>query len=216
MLSMIILAAGKSSRMRGKNKLLSEIDGKPMIRRVVEAALNSKVDEVLVVLGWKAERVRKVLGDLPCRFVLNKEYEKGQSSSVRAALSAVGDPTQAILVLPGDVALIDQRSINLVIEAYNNHGSPIVVASHKGIHGHPILLSRETFEDIARIDEATYGLKSVVQKHQNEIQVVEVGTEDILLDVDTPEDLQRIRKPRGKHGSRGRSSARGAVQRRRT
>jgi len=216
MLSLIVLAAGKSTRMRGKNKLLTEIGGKTMIRKVVEAALKSKVDEVVVVLGWEAGLIRQVLSDLPCRFVLNKEYEKGQSSSVKAGLGETGNTTEAILVLPGDVALIDQRLINSVVEAYENRKSPIVVASHKGRHGHPILLARETFGDIEKIDEATFGLKSVVQKHEKEIQLVEVGSESTLLDIDTPEDLERIRETGTKLGSRGRSSARAAVRRKRT
>ena len=194
MLSLIVLAAGKSTRMRGKNKLLTQIEGKPMIRRVVEAALNSKVDEVLIVLGWEAGRVRQVLSDLPCRFVMNKDFEKGQSSSVKAGLREVSDTTQAILVLPGDIAMIDQRSINMVVDAYNNHKNPLVVASHKGRHGHPILLGRQLFDDIGKVDEATYGLKAVVNKHENEMQVVETGSDSTLFDVDTPEDLKRARK----------------------
>ncbi len=65
MLSLIILAAGKSTRMAGMNKLLTKIDGKPMIRGVVETALSSKADQVIVVLGWEAEKIREALADLP-------------------------------------------------------------------------------------------------------------------------------------------------------
>lgn len=61
--------------MHGKNKLLTKIQGTPMIRRVVQATLESKVDEVIVVLGAEADKVRKILTDLPCRLVVNKNYE---------------------------------------------------------------------------------------------------------------------------------------------
>lgn len=194
MISLIILAAGKSSRMRGRNKLLARIDGKAMIRRVVENALNSKVDEVIVVLGWEAGRIRDQLRDLPCRFIVNRDYEKGQSSSVKAGFEEVGSRTQAVLVLPGDVAMIDTRSINIVIEAYNHEKKPIVVAAHNGRLGHPILFGRELFGEIAQIDEASFGLKSVVKNHEQAMGLVETGSENALRDVDTSEDLEQLRQ----------------------
>lgn len=196
MLSLIVLAAGMSTRMRGRNKLLVKIDRKPMIRRVVESALSSKVDEVIVVLGWEAKRIREALADLPCRFVVNKDYRKGQSSSVKAGLREIATGTQAILVLPGDVAMIDPRSINTIIEAYSKRMKPIVVASYSGRPGHPILLSNELFKEIEQIDETTFGLKSVVNRHQNQVQMVETSSQNVLLDVDTPQDLKQLRNGR--------------------
>lgn len=192
MLSLIVLAAGKSTRMRGRNKLLIKIDGKPIIRRVVEAALNSKVDEVIVVLGWEADRLRELLTDLPCRLILNKNYGRGQSSSLKAGLREVAEATRAILVLPGDVALIDSRSINLVVEEYNRAKASIVVAAHEGRLGHPILLDKKLFPEIEQIDEETFGLKFVVKKHQNEMRLIEAGSANVLRDVDAPEDLEQL------------------------
>ncbi len=192
MLSLIVLAAGKSARMRGINKLLVNIRGKPIIRRVVEAALQSKVDEVVVVLGWEADKIRNALAELPCRLVLNKNYEKGQSGSVKAGLGEVGEATRAILVLPGDVATIDPRSINLVIDEYAHGTHPIIVAAHKGRPGHPILLDKQLFKEIELIDEQTFGLKAVIKKHEGATRLVETGSPKVLRDVDTPEDLKDL------------------------
>jgi molybdenum cofactor cytidylyltransferase len=193
MLSLIVLAAGKSTRMRGRNKLLVRIHKKAIIRRVVETALSAYVDEVIVVLGWEANKVRNELRDLPCRFVMNEDYAKGQSGSVKAGLAEIEAGTEAVLILPGDVAMIDTHSINKVIEAYNKRNSPIVVASHAGRHGHPILLSEKLFNEIELIDEATFGLKSVVDRHESEVQTVETGSENVLLDIDTPQDLKHLK-----------------------
>jgi len=192
MLSLIVLAAGKSTRMRGRNKLLVKIEGQPMIRGVVEAGLRSKADEVIVVLGWEAEKVRKALEDLPCRFVLNKDYEKGQSSSVKAGLKEVGETTQAILILPGDVAKIDAGSINMVIDEYARRKGSIIVAGHKGRPGHPILIDRQLFNEVEQIDEQSFGLKSVVKKHEGAVQFVEAGSSNVLRDVDTSKDLKEL------------------------
>ena len=192
MITLIVLAAGKSTRMEGHNKLLAEVQGKPMIRRVVEAALGSKVDETIVVLGWEENRVREALADLPCRLIVNREFEKGQSSSLKAGLDEVHPETTAVLVLPGDIAKIDSRSIDKVVNSYILDGGTILVAAHKGRYGHPILIDRTLFKDIVQITEETHGLKSVIKMHENEIRLVEVDTDIVLRDVDTPEDLHRL------------------------
>jgi molybdenum cofactor cytidylyltransferase len=192
MLSLIVLAAGKSTRMRGRNKLLVKVESRPIIRRVIEAGLKSKADEVIVVLGWEADKIQKALDDLPCRFVVNKDYEKGQSSSVKAGLREVGGATQAILILPGDVAMIDPSSINLVINEYARRKNPIIVAAHKSRPGHPILLDRQLFKEIEQIDEQSFGLKAVVKKYEGTVRFVEAGSPNVLRDVDTPEDLKNL------------------------
>jgi molybdenum cofactor cytidylyltransferase len=189
--------------MHGKNKLLEHIDGTPMIRRVVQAALKSKVDEVVVVLGWEADKIRETLADLPCSFVLNKEFETGQSSSVKAGIRAVSETTRALLVLPGDVARVDSRSISMVADAYCKTGSAIVVAGHDGEHGHPILFDRSLFHEIEQINEKTFGLKSVVKQHETEVRFVEVDTRNVLRDVDTPQDLKELRSSNTQDSTRG-------------
>jgi molybdenum cofactor cytidylyltransferase len=192
MLSLIILAAGKSTRMLGRNKLLEKFQGKPIIRRVVEVALKSKIDEIVVVLGWEANLIREALTDLPCRLVVNQEFEQGQSSSLKVGLKEVSQISRAVLVLPGDMALIDSRTIDKVVDAYNAEGGTLVIAAHKGKQGHPILLDRRLFPEIERIREENHGLKAVVRKHEPEIRLVETGTANVLKDVDTPFDLREI------------------------
>jgi len=192
MISLIVLAAGKSTRMRGKNKLLTKIKGTPMIRRVVQAALKSRVDEVLVVLGWQAAKVRGVLADLPCRLAVNKDYEKGQSSSVKVGLGEISPMTRAVLILPGDIATIDAPAINMVLDSYLLGHHLIVVAGHKGRPGHPILFGSQLFREIELIDEKTFGLKAIVVRHEGDVRLVETGSSKVLKDVDTPEDLRRL------------------------
>jgi molybdenum cofactor cytidylyltransferase len=192
MLSMIVLAAGKSTRMHGSNKLLAEIEGTPMIRRVVQAALQSKTDEVIVVLGWEEERIRAALAELPCRTVVNRKYEEGQSSSVKVGLAEVSPLTRAVLILPGDVAMVSALFINMVIERFDLGGCMIVVAAHGGRPGHPILFDKQLFPEIERINEETFGLKAVVKNHEQEVCLIETGSLDVLKDVDTPEDLTQL------------------------
>jgi len=192
MISLIILAAGKSTRMEGQNKLLAIIQGKPIIRHVVEAALNSKVNETIVVLGWEETKVREVLADLHCRLIVNREFENGQSSSLKAGLKEIDQETRAVLILPGDMAKIDSLSINKVVDSYILNGGTIIVAAHNGKHGHPILLDRKLFGDMAQVTEETYGLKSIVKNHEDKVRLVEVDTDNVLRDVDTSDDLKHL------------------------
>jgi molybdenum cofactor cytidylyltransferase len=192
MISMVVLAAGKSTRMRGTNKLLASIEGVPMIRRVVQTALASKVDEVIVVLGWEEEKIRSALTGLHCKIAVNKRFEEGQSSSVRVGFAEVNPSSRAVLILPGDIAKIDASSINMVIDKYDEGRYVIVIAGHGGRSGHPILFDRRLFPEIAHISEETFGLKAVVKNHQNEICLVETGSRNVLKDVDTMEDLHKI------------------------
>jgi molybdenum cofactor cytidylyltransferase len=187
-ISIIVLAAGKSTRF-GANKLLSDVEGVPMIRRVVAEAVASAADETVVVLGFEAERVKAELLGTGCRFVLNEGFEVGQSSSVKRGIGAVSEYAEAALILPGDVAFISSRIIDKVIEEYMNSGAPIVVASHGRRSGHPILFQRSVFPDVMDINEKGKGLKEVTTKYSSRIKRVEVGSNVILQDVDTQKDL---------------------------
>ena len=178
--------------MLGRNKLLADVEGVPMIRRVTQAALASKVDEVIVVLGWEEEKLRSAIAGLECKIVVNRNFEEGQSSSVRVGLSEVSASARAVLILPGDVAKIEAEQINMVIEKYNQSRFAIVIGAHKGLSGHPIILDRQLFPEIARINEKTFGLKAVVKNHQNLVCLVETGSPNVLRDVDTAEDLKEL------------------------
>ena len=163
-----------------------------MIRGVTQAALKSNVDEVIVVLGFEAEKVKETIVDLSCRIVTNKDYEKGQSSSLITGMRVINKSTRAILVLPGDLARIETSSINLVVQSYMKEGGHIISAAYNGRLGHPILLSRELFDEIMLITEESSGLKTVVTNHRNEMRLVETNTENVLTDVDSPDDLRKL------------------------
>lgn len=191
--SLIVLAAGKSTRF-GSNKLLFKLDGETLIERVVRTGLESKANEVVVVLGYKADRVREALRGLSCRIVLNSDFETGQSSSVVTGVKSVKDHADAALILPGDVALVRVEYINRVIDEYNSTASAIVVASYQGKMGHPILIGAELFDEVLAISEETFGLKALIKKYRSLIKLGEVVSNEILFDVDTQDDLKRIVK----------------------
>ncbi|MCR6691850.1 MAG: nucleotidyltransferase family protein [archaeon YNP-LCB-003-016] len=193
MITAIILAAGASKRF-GRNKLLETINGKPMIKWTVEAALNSMANEVVVVLGFEAEKVAEAIKDLPCKKVINENYEEGMSSSVKCGLRNAMDKSMAILIIPGDCPLIRSEDINKVIKRYLETRKPIVIATHKGRRGHPIMISRELFEEVMGISEEGMGLKEVIKRHEMEIAYAETENAGVIRDIDNPEDLKEALK----------------------
>ncbi len=190
MISLIVLAAGKSTRMK-ENKLLLKLNGDTLIEHVVKVAKGSNADEVVVVLGYEAMKIKEQLAKIGCKLAINENYMKGQSESVKVGLSAISSNAEAVMILPADVALIEPESINRVVEEYMRSKNRIVIASHQQQSGHPILLDRTLFPEVSRIDEDTQGLKAVINRHRAEINYVEVDTENVLTDIDTREEFDK-------------------------
>ncbi|MCF8884682.1 MAG: nucleotidyltransferase family protein [Aigarchaeota archaeon] len=192
-IALILLAAGKSTRFPG-NKLLANVCGMSLIERILRTTLRSSVDVIVVVLGHEAEKLREIIEkikDNRVKIVYNLDYELGQSSSVKKGLKEVAEFVDAVMILPADVSFIKPEDIDSLIETFKITKKDIVVASHKGKHGHPILFSKKLFKDIMMITEEKRGLKEVVEKNLEEIVEVELSPYTVI-DIDTPEDLEKV------------------------
>lgn len=190
MITAIILAAGHSKRF-GRNKLLEPINGKPMIRWTVETALKSIVEKVIVVLGFEAEKINEVIKDLSCETIINREYELGMSTSVKCGVKKVMDESEAVLIIPGDCPFINEKTLNKVIEKYRETKAPIIIATCNGRRGHPILISKGIYHEVMNISEEKMGLKEIIKRHESEILYVETVDYGVIIDIDTPEELEK-------------------------
>ncbi len=189
MISAVILAAGKSTRFPG-NKLLVRLGGETIIERVLMTFQCSKVDRIIVVVGWQAEIILNAIEGADVETVYNENYDEGMSSSVRLGVrEALG--SDAVMIHPADVPFISADTINRVLECYITSGRPIVVAGYNGRPGHPILFDSKLIPEILEISEDTLGLKRVVSRHRAEMLVVETEPA-CLFDIDRPEDLRSI------------------------
>lgn len=188
-ISAIILAAGRSSRYERGNKLLDLYRGKPIIQWVVEAAVNSKVDRTVVVLGFEKEKIQEILGSFSYIPVVNEDFEIGMSSSVKKGVENEKEVADAILIQPGDMPFVSSYDFNAVIDVYISKGHQIVIPKHKDRKGHPVLFDRELFPSILKISEETHGLKHVLRKFESSIHKIRVSSPGILKDIDTVNDL---------------------------
>jgi molybdenum cofactor cytidylyltransferase len=190
----IVLAAGRSTRMGAGNKLVADIAGKPMVRRVTETALGSRARPVIVVIGHQAAELSGVLGDLNITLVHNGAYAGGLSTSLKAGLRAVPRDCQAALVLLGDMPAIMPDDIDRIVACFAlESGAPIIVPTHAGKHGNPVLWPVRYFPEMLQLD-GDVGAKSLLGAHADAIKEVELATAAIFADVDTPDALALARR----------------------
>jgi len=142
-----VLAAGVGSRL-GRPKALLDWHGRPLVRHLVEVALRSGLDRVIVVVGPQAEEVRRALQGLPVDLVYNYYFGLGQSTSVQAALGALPPGTEAVVFLLVDQPFISPELVRSVVEAYRRTRRPIVLPQAPGRPGNPVLFSRTLFVEL--------------------------------------------------------------------
>ncbi|MDP7666942.1 MAG: molybdopterin-binding/glycosyltransferase family 2 protein [Rhodospirillales bacterium] len=185
----IVLAAGRSSRMEGVNKMLAAIDGKPMVTRVADAALASKARPVIVVVGHEADQVGAALAGRDLTIVRNPDFESGLSASLRRGLSALPDGIDGAVVCLGDMPRIGAETIDRLIAAFDPEGrSAICVPAFKGKQGNPVLWARRFFPEIMEI-AGDVGARHLIGAYADQVRHVEMLTDDVLFDVDTPGGL---------------------------
>ena len=189
----IVLAAGRSTRMGGPNKLLAEIDGKKLVRIVAEQALASKATDVIVVTGHQADLVEQALTGLNVKFVRNPDFAGGLASSVKAGISAVSENADGAIVCLGDMPLISAKLIDQLIETFApDRGQLIALPVNDGRRGNPVLWSRRFFKELMTLD-GDVGARHLIAKHAEAVAEVPVDGQGAFLDIDTPQ----ARRPRG-------------------
>jgi molybdenum cofactor cytidylyltransferase len=190
----IVLAAGRSTRMGGPNKLLADLGGKPLVRIVAEQAVASKASGVIVVTGHQADLVEKALAGLNVSFVRNPDFAAGLASSVKAGINAVPADADGAVVCLGDMPLIDTMLIDRLIEAFApDRGSLIAVPVSDGRRGNPVLWSRRFFGELMTLD-GDVGARHLIMKHAEAVTEVPVEGHAAFLDIDTPQALAEARR----------------------
>jgi molybdenum cofactor cytidylyltransferase len=190
----VILAAGRSTRMGGPNKLLAELGGKPLVRIVAEQALASKAQGVVVVTGHQADQVERVLQGLKVTFVRNPDFAEGLASSVKAGIAAVPQGADGAVICLGDMPLISAHLIDRLIEAFApDRGNLIAVPVSDGRRGNPVLWSRRFFNELMTLD-GDIGARHLIAKHSEAVAEVPVEGFEAFLDIDTPQALEAARQ----------------------
>jgi molybdenum cofactor cytidylyltransferase len=189
----VLLAAGRSTRMGGPNKLLAEIGRRPLVRIAAEAALASRASPVIVVVGHEGPEVEKALVGLPVRLVYNPDFAQGLGSSLRIGIQAVPPEADGAIVCLGDMPRVDASLVNRLIAAFDpDRGALVVVPTFEGKRGNPVLWSRRFFPELMAI-EGDVGARHLIGRFAEAVTDVPVEGKAAFVDVDTPEALTGIR-----------------------
>jgi molybdenum cofactor cytidylyltransferase len=192
MITGLVLAAGESKRM-GQPKMLLPFQGKTVIESVLEEALLSRLDKVLVILGSDREVIQEKIQSLPAETCFNPGYKKGMLSSVHAGLKNLKAGTNAVCLLLGDQPHIRAAVIDHLIEAFDKSKQRIVIPVYSGRRGHPVIFSADYTREIFTLNP-DIGLRELMRRHADDILEVEMKEAGVLDDMDTPEDYERLRK----------------------
>ena len=189
----VVLAAGRSSRMGGPNKLLAEIAGRSLLRMVVEAALASQARPVLVVTGHQRERVEAALAGLPVTIVHNPNYAEGLGTSLKAGIAALPAEVDGVVVCLGDMPQVDAALINRLIGAIDpDKGALVAVPTIEGKRGNPVVWSRRFFPDLMAV-EGDVGARHLIGRYGEAVVEVPVSGDAALTDIDTPQALEALK-----------------------
>ena len=183
----IILAAGMSTRM-GQLKQLLPLGGRAAIEWIAEI-VGRRLDEVVVVLGHRAEEIAPVLAAYPVRWVVNADYQTGMLSSVQCGLRAV-DRTADYLICLGDQPRLSGAVVEQVLQARKQIGAGIIMPTANDRRGHPVLIRNAYRAEILGLPPDV-GLNAVTRGHPEDTCELPVAEAAILTDMDTPADYQR-------------------------
>jgi len=187
MISAILLAAGQSKRMRGENKLTKKINKIPLIKHSVKNILSSSVDELIIVLGFQEEIIKKLLGEHnKIKFVFNKDFKNGIASSIKVGIKNLSSKSDAFFICLGDMPMVDKNIYDKLIKSIDNN--EIVVPKYKGEQGNPILFSSTVKYEILKI-QGDLGAKKILIMKKYKILNVDINDKSIMLDFNTQDSF---------------------------
>lgn len=194
MITGIIMASGFSRRMN-RNKLLLNLGNEAIIERVIKAAKNSAIDEIIVV--YNNEDVRKLAQKHGVKTVFNNRPDKGQSESMKIGISSACSQTQGYMFIVGDQPFLDSNTINTLIKFFKKESCYIVAPTYNGKRGNPVIFSSQLREKLLEV-KGDKGGRQVIDEYIKQTKFISIDNKDIGLDIDTWEEYQQLKNGDGK------------------
>jgi molybdenum cofactor cytidylyltransferase len=191
----VVLAAGLSSRMGSRNKLLLPLDGVPIVRRSVATILGHPFAEVVVVTGHQSADVEEALRAMPVLFAYNARFVQGQMTSVRQGLASLSERSAGIagvMVCLADQPRLTTDDVDAIASAFfERPGCPVLVPTYQGARGNPIVLARASLETILARG-GNFGCKQFVSKNSDVVETLAMPNDHVVVDVDSPADYEAL------------------------
>jgi len=189
MISGIILASGFSKRM-GTDKLLIPVKKIPIVKRVINAAVSSSLDEVVLV--YKNKKILNLIkSKAKIKTVYNNLAFQGQSEAVKKGIEACDKKTKAYLFMVGDQPFLDKITINKIIKMHKKHFKNIIVPLYESKRGNPVLFPSLFKKELLNLKQDTGG-RIIINKYQDKVKHIKIDKNHIRIDIDTEKDLFEI------------------------
>ncbi len=192
MLAAVILSGGASSRM-GSPKALVSYQGRPFLEHLLSVTTHPAIGARRVVLGPDADAIAKSIALSPDEIVVNHDWERGQLSSIHAALRSLPSGTEGMLLCPVDHPLISAMLIGTLIEAFAASRAPVVVPCYWGRRGHPVIFSAAVYNELLNAP-LKQGARAVVWAHKGEVHEVGTVEEGCVLNLNDPRAIEKLTK----------------------
>jgi len=187
----VILAAGMSSRM-GEAKQLLRLGENTLLGQVLENVRSSRVQEIVLVLGHEAEKIKGQISTVNLSVVFNESFQQGMGTSLRAGLAALSPGVDAAFIVLADQPFIRPETLGLLMDQYMRSNAQIVVPTYKGFRGNPVLLDRSVFSEVMALT-GDIGCRAIFGNHMEGIVKQPVEDIGILLDLDSKDDVALMR-----------------------
>ena len=189
MISAILLAAGQSKRMGGDNKLIKKYNKKYLINYIVGTLIKSKVDKIIIVLGFQSPKVRKITAkNEKFKFIYNKNYKSGISSSIKVGLKRVSKKNIGFLIVQADMPLISKNIINSICYVVKKNRKEIIAPTYKGKMGNPIGFKYSMVKILNKVKKDT-GAKKIILRNKKRLGFIKVNSKSIFKDFNTKRDF---------------------------
>lgn len=206
-LAAVLLAAGEARRMGGIDKLMLRIDGVPLVRRAFDMLRAAGVAQVVVVCGHRPERVRALFAAGEATLITNERYQQGQQGSVLAGMAAIEPGADAVMVALGDMPLVQAADLVALACAFEVRagGRDIIVPMYRGARGNPVLFGADAVREILAQSDGqggegadAPGARGFIAQHRERVQTFECDNDHLCVDMDTPEDIERVQARLGR------------------
>lgn len=192
MLPGIFLAAGIGKRF-GSQKLTYCFENEPLLVRGLRSCIRSELDEIIVVIGYEAEKVKKVIeqyfpGNQKLRITINNSFSEGMISSFNSGLEILDKNSRGVMMILADMPFVRSSTINKLIESWN--GDEMIIPEVNGNFAHPRIIPSCLFPDFLGLDQLNSG-KEILEKSRNKVKTVVFENSDEFKDIDSKNDLKK-------------------------
>jgi len=185
MITAILLAGGQSKRLKDENKLTKLFKGKPLINHILFSLIKSKVNKIIVVLGFEHLKIKtKLLKSKKIKFAINKNYKKGMSTSIKTGLKKLPKNSQGFLIVLGDMPNITKTTINKIYSLITRSDKEIILPKFKNRTGNPIGFKQSMIKNIYKI-KGDRGAKNIIKKNNKKIKFLNINSKSILTNFNT-------------------------------